>query len=145
MPEVLAGFTESILIDDDDETGLAMDVPRTSGTAEVLAVSAKQPGAATSPVTPACGQKKELTTSMDIDVTARTPTRPVKVHTPKPKPMMIDMPEVLPVTNVSTDASQRNVKTISGLHLASAAMNFHLLTIQVAEQLAIQYVLDHEQ
>jgi len=40
---------------------------------------------------------------------------------------------------------QRRVKSISSLHLASAAMSFHLTTTQVAEQIAIQYALDDEQ
>jgi len=71
--------------------------------------------------------------------------KPAKVHTPKRKQTMLSMPEIVSVVQTSTEASQRNVKTISGLQLASAAMNFHLSTIQVAEQLAIQYVLDEEQ
>ena len=57
----------------------------------------------------------------------------------------VSRPEVLTVSKVSTDVDQRHVRTISSLHLASAAMDFHLSTMQVAEQLAIQYVLDEEQ
>ena len=34
IPEVLAGFTESILIDDDDETELVTGIPSASGVAE---------------------------------------------------------------------------------------------------------------
>jgi len=55
------------------------------------------------------------------------------------------MPEMSTVTKVSTNVNERHVKTISSLHLASAAMNFNLSTTQVAEQIAIQYVLDEEQ
>jgi len=78
-----------------------------------------------------------------VDVTARVPTRPTKVHTPKK--MRISMPETSTVTKVWSDVVQPHVKTISSLHLASAAMNFHLTTTQVAEQIAIQYVMDEEQ
>jgi len=145
VPEILEGFTESILIEDDDETGLVMDIPSASGIAETSTVSAKLLGTATSPATPARDPKRESTTSTDIDVTARIPVKPAKVHTPKRKQTMLSMPEIVSVVQTSTEASQRNVKTISGLQLASAAMNFHLSTIQVAEQLAIQYVLDEEQ
>jgi len=145
VPEVFAGFTESIVIDDDDELGLAMDIPSTTETAEVSTASAERLGDATPPVTPARGQKTEFTTSTELDVTARTPTRPAKVHAPKPKSAEFSMPEIVPVTKVSTDVNQNRVKMISGLHLANAAMDFHLSTTQVAEQLAIQYVLDDEQ
>jgi len=145
VPEVLAGFTESMLIDDDDEIGLVTGIPIASGVAETSTVSAEPSGTFTSPVAPARDPKKESSTSTDIDVTARIPMKPAKVHTPKRKQPMLSMPEIVPDTQVPMEASRRNVKTISGLHLATAAMNFHLSTIQVAEQLAIQYVLDEEQ
>jgi len=148
VPEILEGFTESILIeDDDDKAGLVMDIPSASEVSETLTVSADPLGTAMSPLTltPARESKTESITSPEIDVTARIPMKPAKVHTPKRKQPMLNMPEIVPVTQVSMDVSQRNVKTISGLHLASAAMNFNLSTIQVAEQLSIQYVLDDEQ
>ena len=146
VPEILAGFTESIMIDDDDETGLVMDIPSSTGTADVSTISAERPDDVAPPVTPARGQmKQESIASTEVDVTARIPMKPARVHTPKRKHVEVSMPEVSTVSKVSTDMSQLNVKTISGLHLANAAMNFHLSTMQVAEQLAMQYVLDEEQ
>ena len=58
IPEVLAGFTESILIDDDDETGLVTGIPSASGVAETSTVSAEPFGTATSQVAPARDPKK---------------------------------------------------------------------------------------
>jgi len=49
------------------------------------------------------------------------------------------------MSEVSMGAEQHRVKSISSLHLANAAMNFNLTMTQVAEQIAIQYVLDDEQ
>jgi len=83
VPEGLAGFTESILIDDDDETGLVTDIRSASGVAETSTVSSEPFGTATSPAAPARDPMKESITSMDIDVTARIPMKPAKVHTPK--------------------------------------------------------------
>jgi len=78
---------------------------------------------------------------METDVTARVLTRPARVPTPRKRPAEICMPEIPMVSKVSS----KNVKKISNLHLANAAMNFHLTTTQVVEQIAIQYVLDEEQ
>lgn len=78
VPEILAEFKESIMIEDDEEPGLVMDIPSATGTADASTASAEWPDDATPPVMPAHGQMKELksTTSMDVDVTARIPVNP---------------------------------------------------------------------
>ena len=79
---------------------------------------------------------------MNVDVTARVPTKPAKVHTPPRRG--VGKPETS-MSEVLMGVEQHRVKSISSLHLANAAMNFNLTTTQVAEQIAIQYILDDEQ
>jgi len=133
VPEILADFTESIVITDEDEPKLIVDMPTVSHGEDTRIVRAKSPVSTTSTV---------ITSSAEVDVTARVLTKPAKVHTPPRR--RVNIPETS-TSEVSMGAEQHRVKSISSLHLANAAMNFNLTTIQVAEQIAIQYVLDDEQ
>ena len=148
VPEILADFTESIVITDEDEPKLMMDMPIVSHAngEDTQIVRAKSPIDTVSTVIPTEGYGRKLesiTSSTELDVTARVPMKPAKVHT-LPR-MRISIPGTSAMSEVLTDMEQRRVKSISSLHLASAAMSFHLTTTQVAEQIAIQYVLDDEQ
>ena len=147
VPEILADFAESIVITDEDEPKLMMDMPIVSHAngEDTRIVRAKSPVSTVSTVTPADehGSKPGFITSAEVDVMARVPMKPAKVHAP-PR-MRISIPGTSTMSEVSTSMEQRRAKTISSLHLASAAMSFHLTTMQVAEQIAIQYVLDDEQ
>jgi len=143
VPEILADFTESIVITDEDEPKLIVDMPTVSHGEDTQIVRARSPVSTTSTVIPADEREsKFITSSAAVDVTARVPTKPAKVHTPPRR--RIGKPETS-MSEVSMGAEQRRVKSISSLHLANAAMNFNLTTIQIAEQIAIQYVMDNEQ
>jgi len=146
VPEILADFTESIVITDEDEPKLIVDMPIISPATgeDTRIVCVKSPLDTASTVTPMekC-EHKSITSSTELDVTARVPTKPAKVHTPPRR--RINVPGTSAMSEVSIGMEQRRVKSISSLHLANAAMNFRLTTVQVAEQIAIQYVLDDEQ
>jgi len=146
LPEILADFTESIVTTDEDEPKLLMDMPIVSHTngEDTRIVHARSPNNTVS--TAEKRESKIITSPVEVDVTARVPTKPAKVHTPPRR--KISVPGTSTMSEVSMDCSmpkQHRVKSISGLHLANAAMNFHLTTTQVAEQIAIQYALDDEQ
>jgi len=148
VPEILADFTESVVITDEDEPKLMMDMPIVSHVngKDTRIVCARSPIGTVSTVIPTeeDGRKLEsITSSTEVDVMARVPTKPAKVHTPPRRRTSI--PGTSTMTEVSMGMEQRRVKSISRLHLANVAMSFHLTTTQVAEQIAIQYVLDDEQ
>jgi len=148
VPEILADFTESIVITDEDEPKLMMDMPIVSHASgeDTRIVRAKSPIDTASTVIPMEKYEYKLesiTSSTELDVTARIPTKPAKVHTPPRR--RISVPGTSAMSEVSMGIEQRRVKSISSLHLANAAMNFHLTNTQVAEQIATQYVLDDEQ
>lgn len=148
VPEIIAEFRETIMVSDDGEPKLRENIPSAALTEKPPAVSAEPPARATSTATPAPSRVEKSESATSVDVSARIPTRPAKPYAPPAKKLETSLPEMQSVSKSSPELAQhakRHIKTVSSLHLANAAVDFHTSTAQIVERFAVQYALSSEE
>jgi len=116
IPEIVAEFQETVVISDEAEPNIEVAPPTTD--------AGPLPSASATPTAP-------------VDVTARKPTRPMKLHTPVQQlRTTLSQPQPIPRQPEAIQQAKRRTKTVSSLHMANATVNYHKSTEQLTEEFA---------
>ena len=133
VPEIVAEFRDTVVISDEAESTVDVTPPTTDA----------GPLPSTSAALPTPHHVRQSTSSISVDVTAKKPTRPSKLHISvrKLRTTVLKLQEIPRPPPEAIQQARRRLKTVTSLHMANATIYYHKSTEELAEEFACSYSL----